>query len=261
MAQARTRPRQPPTTTPNYPDPLGFILAEEDALKRLLEATATLPNNRGDEVPVRTWYRYPSGETQITYPFITIDLVGMEPAYDLWTSEYDLIPNMEAAEESDTGAPVSPRTYDPSTSPQIAYGNLVNFWKRKHYLTYRLYYQLGLWTLNAVHDRILSARIIRDIIAPRPLWLFVPADGVWRRMEVLEWTPADIASQEGAEKRIFRKMLTLSIQTDIPQDRLDQLVLQPRIQSLLLRMTNRDGTTDYLGDESTEFYQELWHNP
>lgn len=225
----------------------------------MLEQQVTLPSSTGVETPVRVWYRYPSSETAITYPFITIDLIGIEPAYDLWTSEYDLVPNMEAAEESNTGAPVSPRTYDPSTAPQIAYGSSLNFWHRKHYLTYRLIMQLGLWSKSAIHDRILSARMIRDVIAPRPLWLFVPADGVWRRTEALEWVAADIATQEGAEKRIFRKMLTLSIQTDIPQDRLDQLTLQPRIKNLLLRMTDREGSTFFTGDVSTDHYEELWH--
>jgi len=251
MATARTRPRQPPTTPPAYPDHVGFILAEEDALKTMLEQTVTLPDNKGDEQPVRVWYRYPDSATAITYPFLTLDLIGIEPAYDLWTSEYDLHPNMELAEESDTGTPVSPRTYDPSTSPQIAYGDPLDFWKRKHYLTYRLIEQVGLWSKWANHDRLLSARMIRDIILPRPSWLFCPADGVWKRMEVLEWTPADIATQEGADKRIFRKMLTLSIQTDIPQDRLDNLALQPRIQKVLYRINERTTGTWLTGQEDT----------
>jgi hypothetical protein len=127
--------------------------------------------------------------------------------------------------------------YDPSTSPSIdadQYPGL--FFRRAHYITYRLYYQVGLWTNNAVHDRMLTARMIRDVIGPRPKWLLVPADQVYRRLEFLDWAQADVATQEGASRRIFRKIITLSIQTDIPQDRLEDLELQPYIQKLLYRM-------------------------
>lgn len=230
----------------------------------LLGSLVTLPDNKGTEQSLRVWYRYPSAETTVTYPFITIDLIGIEPAYDLWTSEYDLHVDSEYEEESNTGTPSGRRTYDPSTAPQIAYGDPSLFWHRKHYLTYRLIEQIGLWSRNAIHDRLLSARMLRDIILPRPSWLFCPADGVWKRMEVLEWTPADIATQEGADKRIFRKTMTLSIQTDIPQDRLERLVLVPQIQRFLYRFADRDtgyfftGTDDPAHEITTVPPTEWW---
>jgi hypothetical protein len=186
----------------------------------MLEATITLPDAERVEKPVRVWYRGPEPEHATTYPFVTIDLVGIEPAYDLWHSEYALYANSEVEENSDTGEVSGHRLYDPSTSKQIDYGDPVNFFQRRNYLQYRLFYQLGLWANNAVHDRILSARIFRDIIMPHPSWLYCEADGVWKRMETLSWSNADLPSQEGASKRIFRKMFTISVQTDIPQDRL-----------------------------------------
>jgi len=239
----RTRPRQPPQPPPEYPEHLGFILAEEDALKSYLEQKVQLPLSSGVEDRLRVWYRYPDAAHATTYPFITLDLVGVEPALDLHTSEYELYPDSEQEEDTPSGTPTTKRLYDPSTSPVIDSTQWPGLkFRRAHYITYRLFYQVGLWCNNAIHDRLLTARMLRDVILPRPSWLLVPADQVWRRMEVIEWTGADIATQEGASKRIFRKIITLSIQTDIPQDSLADLDLQPYIQKLLLRM--RETTTD-----------------
>jgi hypothetical protein len=248
----RTRPRQPPTTPPNYPDHLGFILAEEDALKTYLENTVRLPVSSGTEELVRVWYRYPSAEHASTYPFITLDLIGVEPALDLHTSEYWLYPHCEHAESVPGAIPTERRLYDPGYSPRIDAQQWPGlFFQRRHYLTYRLYYQIGLWTKNAVHDRMLTARMLQKVILPRPSWLWVPADEVWRRMEVLDWSGADIATQEGADKRIFRKNITLSIQTDIAQDELWNLDLEPYIQKMLLRLKETTSDTYVLGQKDT----------
>ena len=53
-------------------------------------------------IPVKVWYRYPEGERQIDYPFICIDFLSAEPAFDLFHSDH-----MEDAE----------RAYRPSFSP------------------------------------------------------------------------------------------------------------------------------------------------
>ena len=249
MATERTRPRQPPSTPPDEYEHLGFILAEEDALKRFLEQTVTLPDGKGSETPVRVWYRYPATEHTITYPFVTLDLIGIEPAYDLWTSFYYISPNDESSDvshDSITGETIDRRLYDPDTSPLIEPSQYPGKrLQRMHYRQFRLYYQIGLWSVNAYHDRLLSARMIRDIVLPRPFWLLVSADQVWRRLEVLEWVAADTVGQEGASKRIFRKMMTVSIQTDIPQDRLNSPEfldgLRPDIQKVLIRLKDTEG--------------------
>jgi hypothetical protein len=248
MASRRAAPVPPPP--PEYPDHIGFILAEEDALKQALEGLITVPDQRGQERKVRVWFRYPDPATTITYPFVTLDLVGIEPAYDLWHSEYRVYPDSEVEEDSNTGTVTGHRAYDPSTSPTIDYSQWPQgtyFWRR-NYLQYRLFFQIGLWANNVAHDRIMTARMMRDIIMPRPSWLHCPADGVWKRMEPLGWSPADIPTQEGASKRIFRKMFNISVQTDLPQDRLEHLMLQPRIRSLLLRIVDRNDGTQYVPD-------------
>jgi hypothetical protein len=225
----------------------------------MLEATVRLPDGRGTEKPVRTWFRFPDSATQITYPYITIDLIGIEPAYDLWHSEYALYRDSEVEEDSNTGEVSGHRLYDPSTSPNIGLTDQdpPDFFLRRNYLQYRLFFQLGLWCDNVAHDRILTARMFRDIVMPHPSWLHCPADGVWKRMETISWTPADIPPQEGASKRIFRKIYTISVQTDIPQDRLEHLTLQPRIKKLLLRMTDQRTGAQVLPEDTAQQWETL----
>ena len=85
-----------------------------------------------------------------------------------------------------------------------------------------------------------------------------PADGVWKRMETISWASADIPTQEGASKRIFRKLYTISVQTDLPQDRLADLSLQPRIQKLLLRMTERTTGEQLTPEDQSQQWEQLW---
>jgi hypothetical protein len=227
-----------------------------------LKNLVTLPDGRGNEKPVRVWYRFPDTATTVTYPYITIDLIGIEPAYDLWHSEYVLTKDSEVEEDSDTGQVTGHRLYDPSTARQIDFTTTPtddppNFFQRRNYLQYRLMFQLGLWCDNIAHDRILTSRMFRDIIMPHPSWLHCEADGVWKRMETISWTPADIPTQEGAAKRIFRKIYTISVQTDIPQDRLEHLILQPRIQKLLLRMEDRSDGSQLTPSDPTQQWEVL----
>lgn len=256
MASRRTRSVTPP---PEYPEHLGFILAEDAALKHMLETSLTLPDAQRVEKPVRVWYRYPESEHQIIYPFATIDLVGIEPALDVWHSEYRMYADDET-EEAPDGSVSGHRLRDPSTSKTTDYGDPSLYFWRRNFLAYYLYYQIGLWTNQAVHDRLLSARMIRDIIMPHPSWLYVEADGSWKRMESLGWNNADMPSQEGASKRIFRKFYTVSVQTDIPQDRLANLALVPHIQKLLLRMEDRGNPGTYFTPDETTQYWETLHD-
>jgi hypothetical protein len=251
------RPRSTTPQPPDYPEHIGFLLAEEDALMEMLKACVTLPDRTGKEQPVRVWFRLPDPETTVTYPYITIDLVGINPAYDLWHSEYPLYIDSEVEEDSNTGQVTGYRLYDPSTSPRIVAADPPLFFLRRNYLQYRLIFQLGLWANNIAHDRIMTARMFRDVIQPHPSWLHCPADGVWKRIEPMGWTPADIPTQEGAQKRIFRKIFTISVQTDLPQDRLVELSQQPRIQKLLLHMEDRDTSYQVVPDDQSQYWFTL----
>ena len=89
---------------PVYPAQNQWLLAEDEAFKDLC-AQIQLPNDQGVLKPVPVWFRFPEAERQIIYPFITIDLIGIEPAYDLWTSIYMMNENEVTFEDEFTGEP------------------------------------------------------------------------------------------------------------------------------------------------------------
>lgn len=222
---------------PDYPAVNQFLLAEDDALKNLLEGIVVPGDKPGRTVPV--WFRFPEGEKQIIYPFITIDLIGIDPAYDLWTSMYRKNENSEVFEEETTGAYMHTGLHEPSVSPSVWTAptppDPTKPLRRWNYLPYRLFYQVTTWSKFFAHDRVMTARLIRDIIMPRPSWLQVPSDGTWKRMEPLGWSAADIPTQEGNVKRIFRKAFTVSVQTEIPQDNIAHLEQRAAVQTLAIR--------------------------
>lgn len=144
---------------PNYPDINQFILAEDDALKVLIEGIVVPGDKPGRTVPVH--FRFPESEQQIIYPFITIDLIGIDPAYDLWTSVWYQNEGTDIFEEETTGAYAHNGLHEPSVAPSV--------WdapvppdpskplRRLNYLPYRLFYQITTWSKFFAHDRIMTA--------------------------------------------------------------------------------------------------------
>jgi len=222
---------------PDYPATNQFLLAEDTAIKRLLDGIVVPGDKPGRTVPV--WFRFPESEKQIIYPFITLDLIGIDPAYDLWTSMYRLREGSDVFEDEHTGQYVSNGLHEPSVSPSVWTApnppDPTKPLRRWNYLPYRLFYQITTWSKYFAHDRVMTARLIRDIVMPRPSWLRVEEDGTWKRMEPLGWSPADIPTQEGNTKRIFRKAFTVSVQTEIPQDNIAHLEQRAAIQTFALR--------------------------
>jgi hypothetical protein len=243
-----------PTPPPSYPAVNQFLLAEDDALKGLIEGIAVPGDKVGRTVPV--YFRFPETEKQLIYPFITIDLIGIDPAYDLWTSVYVQHEGSDVFEEETTGAYESNGLHEPSVSPSVWTApnppDPTKPLRRLNYLPYRLYYQITTWSKYFAHDRVMTAKLIRDVIMPRPSWLRVPSDGTWKRMESLGWSAADMPTQEGNVKRIFRKVFTLSVQTEIPQDNIEHLEQRAAVRTFALRgvITDTDPDTEWTRDES-----------
>jgi len=256
-SQGPAKERIGPSQRNVMPEHKGFILAEDEALKLLVEQL-TLPDGQGNEKAVRCWFRYPEPEVQITYPFATIDLIGVNPAYDLWTSLYwqDLDEEVEFDSSKPELVITGHRLHDPSTAREITVPSGMTT-TRVNYLAYRLIYQVGLWANNAFHDRLMTARMIRDIIHPRPSWLHCPADGVWKRMEVLGWAPADLPTQEGGSKRIFRKMITMSVQTEIPQDRIEDLEIIPFLRKVSAHVEDINTGDQLIPSELSQYWETL----
>lgn len=195
---------------PDLANHLGYIFAEEDALKNHLSGI-TVPErpDSAKRIPVGVWFRYPEGETQIRYPFITIDLLSAEPNYELWTSTYFEDPE---------------KVYRPDFSPTLP--TPPDGWARQAYnvpnfLSFRLVWQISHFARSALHDRYLTSIFTTDIIPPRPFFVYVAADDTMRRVEVLQRATNDsVETTESGTKRIFRKVMTVSMLAEIPQVRL-----------------------------------------
>ena len=199
----------PPTAIRNPPDleqHLGFLLAEEEALKTWLTGIKVPSLQGGDPIDVGCWFRYPEGERQIKYPFIVIDLLTVEPDYELFTSTY---------------VQANPETlYQPSTSPHLPplpAGQMT--YAVREYLPFRLIWQVSTYARSSLHDRYLTSIFNTDIIPVRPFFIYDAADGVDRRTDRLSFQTADtMESTESGTKRIFRKIYTISMLTDVAQN-------------------------------------------
>lgn len=197
----------------------GLLLAEDAALKAYLTGI-TVPD-KTSMIPVDVWFRYPEGERRIKYPFITIDFIAINPSYDRWTSDHYVDPNYCSFLDPVTGQEVRTGMYIPSTAselpdPEEGYSTHID-----PYLMYRLTYQISVHCRSAIHDRYLLSRFMTDILPPRPFFIGVDADSTWRRCELVGMQPADTTeTTESGNKRIFRKIYTITMDAEIPQSKI-----------------------------------------
>ena len=197
----------------------GLILAEDAAIKSYLSGI-TVPDKTG-MMDVDVWFRYPEGERRIKYPFITIDFLAINPSFDRWTSLYAQSETGASFKDAD-GVETRKGMYVPSTSPTLpAHTDSTYGFHIDPYLTYTILYQITVHTRSALHDRYLLSRFMTDVLPPRPFWIGVDADATWRRCELLEMQAADtMETTESGNKRIFRKIYTISMDVEIPQSAL-----------------------------------------
>ena len=200
----------PPTALKGQPDleqHLGFILAEEEALKKWFTGITVPSLQGGDPIEVGVWFRYPEGERQIKYPFIVIDLLTLEPDFDLFTSTY-------YQSDPDT-------LYVPSVSqhlPPLPDNGWGMGYDVREYLPFRIVWQVSTYARSALHDRYLTSIFTTDLLPVRPFFVYDAADGVDRRTDRIGFQAADtLETTESGTKRIFRKIYTISMLTEISQ--------------------------------------------
>lgn len=197
----------------------GFVLAEEAALKQYVSGLQ-VPNPREggglSEVPV--WFRWPESERRMSYPFITIDLLSIAPAYDRWTSVYD-VGNMPLYFEGEGENPDRWGMYYPGYSPDVTTDPDKSY-SIQRYLAYNLMFQISTFARSAYHDRFLTSRLMTDVFGPRSFRIPVDADHASRRCELLQWTSSDSMETGEASKRIFRKIYTVLMETEIPASKI-----------------------------------------
>jgi len=192
---------------PDLIEHLGFILAEEEALKKRFSGIKVIsrPGYQG-MTDVGVWFRYPEGERQLAYPFITIDLLTVEPDYELFTSTF-------LQDPQDLYQPSFSPTLPPLPAPESAYGYTI-----REYLPMRLVWQVSTFCRSALHDRYLTSIFMTDVLPYRPFFI-ESVDGVARRTDRIGFQAADtLETTESGTKRIFRKIYTISMLTEIPQN-------------------------------------------
>ena len=194
----------------------GFLFAEDEAIKKRF-SDLTVSDDREAERPVQVFFRYPEGETERKYPFITIELIDIVHAKNRQHSDTYL----------DTHRDGHPNNLDywPSTSSASS-PNVPGFdsFRTTEFTPVDLLYQVSTFTRSAIHDRQLASQMLANIVPFRYSSIMIQADGTSRRLDLLDWSTADLLDPEaGYRKRIFRKVYTLQMTSEIPTSSLTGL--------------------------------------
>lgn len=208
------------------PNP-GFLLAEDAALKARF-STLTVSDDRNGSRPVQVFFRYPEAETERSYPFITIEMIDIVHARNRQHSETQIVyPKVGTTNRADFLESPDVMKYWPSRISNLETVSATGkeFISSNEFVPVDLLYQVSTFTRSALHDRQLSSQMLSTITPFRKGFIEVPEDGTIRRLDLLDWTTADLLdSESGYRKRIFRKIYTLQMSAEIPS--LDMYGLQ-----------------------------------
>ena len=203
---------------------VGLLLAEDEALKSLL-TSLTVTDDRNNERPVEVFFRYPEGETERSYPFITLEHIDIIHARNRQHSESDIYFRTGSG-----GVPAIPAgsanrmDYWPSVSTNFSFKtgkDAYGYLEANEHVPVDLLYQVSTFTRTALHDRQLSAKMLTEVFPWRRGFIDIGADGTIRRLDLLDWTTADLLDPEaGYRKRIFRKVYTVQMTAEIPSSRI-----------------------------------------
>ena len=179
---------------------MPFILNEEAALKSLLTGM-TVSDGGNSARPVNVFYGQPEKEIrQQSYPYITIDLVGISEEVDRAHRGTVTIPDQTFyTPEGVTSTPV--QTDFP--------------------IPVQLFYQISTWSRQPRHDRAIIAQLFSYGRLPfRFGQLFIPEDGTNRRLDMLSFSKRDTTENE---KRLFNNVYNIRISAELFQDVINQL--------------------------------------
>lgn len=200
----------------------GFIFAESAALKhRLLSTFAT--DKTANEKAVQVFYRWPEGNTEKHFPFITIDLVDIAYAPDRQESEREYRYYV-----NDPTGPRSNKHYFIDTMDQDdlaahAAGSSDGYLVEDQVVPVDLIFQVTTHARNPINDIQLTTLLLWRVFPMRRGFIEIPEDGTQRRCDLLDWRPINVLDQEAAyNKSIFRKAFTVSINSEIPQSELNR---------------------------------------
>lgn len=188
----------------------GFILAEEEALKAKLSSIyVSDPNTANGRRRVHTRWGYPAAETNRQYPFISIDLIDVEFAFDRahsaqmlpidhWPSEY-----ASFAEYAEAYG--------------VSYDVNNQFPETLMCHPYNLHFQIATHARSARHDLEITRILLGTSFAPhRWGWLHVPADDSDRWLDLVDWSTANYNEGGDSTNRIFRKIFHIVVSAHLP---------------------------------------------
>ena len=211
----------------------GFALAEDAALKRRLQ-TVYVSDDLNYQRYVDVYFRYPEAETEVEYPFMTIELLNISHARNRQLSEqffyYSSNPAIPQEQNRKNARYID---YFPSEYDEAGLADLAGY---DGYIAVEplvpvdLTYQVSTYARSQRHDRQMTSALLRYVFPIRRGFIEIPEDGTLRRCDLLDFQQADILDQEtGYKKRIFRKIFTVNINAEIPQN---DIVGVPLVQSV-----------------------------
>lgn len=190
----------------------GFTLAEDAALKYRLGSLAVSDDKSASRV-CKVFFRYPEGETEKLYPFITIELIDVSHARDRQESERTY--TYEAGSTSPANLTYFSSEMNEADMEAEANGGML---LTEQFVPVNLMYQVTTYTRTQRHDRQLTMLLLRRVFPFRRGFIEIPEDGTIRRCDIVSWRTTDVLDKEtGYKNHIFRKVYTVVINSEIPQ--------------------------------------------
>jgi hypothetical protein len=214
----------------------GFLLAEDAAIKARF-ANIAVSDDRNAERVAKVFFRYPEGEKEKDYPFITIENVGIIHNRSLQHSEQRYYYSTSAsASNSPTYIDYFPSELDAAGMASELGG--ADYLYADSFVPMTLIYQVATYARSALHDRQLTSKIMRRVVPLRRGFIEIPEDGTIRRFDLISWANSDLLDGEaGYRKRIFRKVYTIHMSAELPASDLAQV---KRVTSVIGNITNAD---------------------
>lgn len=175
---------------------MPFLLAEDAALKTHL-ASITVADEKNANRPVGVWFGYPDTEIRTqTYPFITIDLLGIRSATERQAAGFIY--------DSDRQGTVAPQNNQ--------------YYEYEIPVAYDLLYQITSYSRHPRHDRAIIFQLNQKFPGMRG-HLSVPNDlgtaTAKRHMFLESFVKADAAEGENGNKRTLRNIYTIRVVSEM----------------------------------------------
>lgn len=239
---------------------VGFLLAEDEALKNLFTGM-TVTDDRNNQRAVEVFFRYPEGETERSYPFVTLEHIDIIHARNRQHSESDIFFRTGAGNVPQIPASSSNRMdYWPSVSTDFSFKTTKNnyaYLEANEHVPVDLLYQVSTFTRTALHDRQLTAKMLTEIFPWRRGFIDIGADNTIRRLDLLDWTTADLLDPEaGYRKRIFRKVYTVQMTAEIPSSRIVGREAVDTVVGSVERINSVNGSVYNMDSNSEESFSQ-----